>query len=101
MSELASRRVGGSCSHQKDGPKPVSQRLSCLMKDGVGCHRYLMVTPIALIKSPSLNEIDMLMTAARTSDAIRPFSLDQISQTIALCAKSASKLSGRHNGMYV
>ena len=49
--ELANRRARGSCSHKKDGPKPVSHGLSSLVKDGMGSDRGLMSTMSTLIQS--------------------------------------------------
>jgi len=98
--ELTGRGARGSGGHQKDGPKPVSERLSGLVKDGIGDHRGLMITTLALIFSARSDQIGLMMVTARTSKTIGPFALDEIPEAIPLGAKSSFELSGVHGDIH-
>lgn len=50
--ELTGGGTRGSGGHKKDGPKPVPQRLSGLVEDGMGGQRSLVTTVLALIFAP-------------------------------------------------
>ncbi len=80
--------------HQKDRRKPVPQRPSGFVKDGVGGQGGLMQTLLALIFPARNDAIGLIIFTARTPEAIRPFALDEVSETIALCAKPPFELSG-------
>jgi hypothetical protein len=83
---LAGRRTRGPGGHQKDGPKPVPQGLSGLVKDGIGGKGCLMTTTFALIEPSLLYDIGLMMATPGTPKTIRPFLSDQIPKTIPLCA---------------
>jgi hypothetical protein len=55
-----------------------------------------MVATLTLVLSPRADEPGLIMVAARTAEAIGPFSLNEIPQAIALGAKSPPELSGCH-----
>lgn len=85
-----------SGGHQIDGPEPVPQRLSSCVEDGIGGHCGLMQTTPALIFSSRGDEPGPIMVAVGTTKPIRPFTLDDISQTVALGAETTSELSRGH-----
>ena len=96
MLELASRGPRGAGGHQIDGPKPVPQGLSGLVKDGVGGHRGLMQTTFALIFPARGDKPGLIMVTPGAAKPIGPFALDHISQTIPLGAEATSELSRSH-----
>jgi len=94
---LAGRRACCPGGHQKDGPKPVSQGLPGLVKDGIGSKGCLMPTTFALIEPSVLYYIGLMMTTPGTPKTIRPFLPDQIPKAIPLCAESPFELMGAHD----
>ena len=82
--------------HQIDRPKPVPQRLSGLVKDGVGGHRRLMQTTLALIFPARWDEPRLIMATAGAAKPIGPLALDDIPQTVPLGAETTSELSRSH-----
>ena len=94
------RTACDSGGHKENGPKPVSERLSGLVKDRVGSHRGLMPTVGTLIVFARLNKIGALVAAARTVEAIRPFVFNEISKAIFLCTKPPPKLTRRHGRIH-
>ena len=100
MLELASRRARSSGGYQKDGPKPVPQGLSSLVKDGVGSDRGLMSTMSTLIQFAGFDEIGPIMATTRTAEPVWPFTPDDIPQTITFCAKPPTELPGCHRSIH-
>ena len=99
--ELTGRGARGAGGHQIDGPEPIPQGFSGLMKDRVRCHRSLMTATTALIQLSSFNEISSTMVTTRTSKALRPFAFDEIPKAIPLGSKPAPELPWRHSGIHV
>jgi hypothetical protein len=96
MLELTGGRACGSGGYEKYGPKPVPQRLSGLVKDGVSDKRGLMPAVGALIQLAGCNQIGVIVATARAVEPIRPFAFDEIPQAIPLGAKSSFELPGIH-----
>jgi hypothetical protein len=55
-----------------------------------------MITLLALILSPGVDEPGLIMATPGAAEAIWPLAFDEIPETIALGAKSPSELSGGH-----
>ena len=66
------------------------------MKNGMSGDRSLMPTTSALIQFARFYQIRPIMATPRAAEAIRPFALDEISQTISLGSKLSPELPNGH-----
>ncbi|MBW2306155.1 MAG: hypothetical protein JRG73_04395 [Deltaproteobacteria bacterium] len=98
--ELTSRTSCASDGHKKYSPKPVSQRLSCSVKNSMATNRSLMPACSALVQFTRFNQIGPLTAQQGQRKPSGHLRLKEISQTVSFCAKPSSELFDGHFGIH-